>query len=222
MGWSGIILPMFISKSGIATILRIIILILITALGLNACTASQPLGPETAQRLVTNAWQTNQHIVWEIEWPAAPTGGPLTVETWRVNEGYRYEILEATAPALVGQTLVFDGQTAWQFNRFDPGPPLLLASPALSPVSDAFTVIDALVTTRPIAANEAEVRLIHGPAQKILLAFENNESLTFWIDQESGLPSRIVFSRRGDEARLEARSLEPLPDPPVGLFEVNR
>lgn len=213
---------MFISKSRIAIILRILILTPVVILGLNACAFGQPLDLDAAQSMVRNAWQANQHIVWEIEWPAAPIGGPLTVETWRANEGYRYEILEATAPALVGQTLVFDGQTAWQFNRFDPEPPLLLATPALSPVSDAFAIIDAFVTTRPVAANEAEVRLIHGPARKILLAFENNESLAFWIDQETGLSSRIVFSRRGDEARLQARSLEPLPDPPAGLFEVER
>jgi len=213
---------MCISKSEIAIILRIIILTPVTVLGLYACASGQPLDIEAARSMVRNAWQANQHIVWEIEWPAAPIGGPLTVETWRVDERYRYEILEATAPALVGQTLVFDGQTAWQFNRFDPELPLVLASPALSPVSDAFAVIDALVTTRPLTANQAEVRLSHGPAQKIILTFENNESLTFWVDHASGLPSRIGFWRRGQEARLQARSLERLPAPPAALFEVDR
>jgi outer membrane lipoprotein-sorting protein len=172
--------------------------------------------------MVRNAWQANQHIVWEIEWPAAPIGGPLTVETWRTDERYRYEILEATAPALIGQTLVFNGQTAWQFNRFDPDPPPVLVSPALSPVSDVFAIIDTFVSTQPLTVTQAEDRLSHGPVRTIILTFENNESLTFWIDQETGLPGRIVFSREDDEATLQARSLEPLPDPPAGLFEPDR
>jgi hypothetical protein len=213
---------MRISRSVIAIVLRIIILTPVTALGMSACGSGQPMDPDPARSMVRNAWQANQHIVWEIEWPAVPIGGPLTVETWRADERYRYEILEAAAPALIGQTLVFNGQTAWQFNRFGPDPPRVFASPALSPVSDAFAIIDAFVTTQPLTANQAEGRLSHGPARMILLTFENNESLTFWIDRATGLPGRIIFWRRGDEATLQARSLERLPNPPAGLFEVDR
>jgi hypothetical protein len=79
----------------------------------------QPVSPATAQAALVEAWAADQHTVWEIDWPDAPVGGPLTVETWRAGSGYRYEILESTAPALVGEILIFDGQTAWQYNRFD-------------------------------------------------------------------------------------------------------
>ncbi len=201
-------------------ILKILIFANVVALGLSACVSEQPMGPEAAQITVRRTWQANQHIVWEIEWPAVPIGGPLTVETWRADGRYRFEILESTAPALVGQTLIFDGQNAWRYNRFDPEGPISPSSPVLSPVSDAFAIIDRLIAAPPATATHQESRqLNHGPTRKIGLTFENNDSLIFWLDQETGLPARILFSVKGRQATLQARSLEPLPDPPEGLFE---
>ncbi|HXW00070.1 MAG TPA: hypothetical protein VEC93_16740, partial [Anaerolineae bacterium] len=73
-------------------------------LTLSACAAPEPISAKAAQATLAAAWQVDQHIVWEIAWPAAPVGGPLTVESWRVGPRYRFEVLEATAPDLVGQT----------------------------------------------------------------------------------------------------------------------
>ncbi len=188
---------------------------------LNACVSEQPLEFEAAQAVIKSAWQAKQHIVWEIEWPAAPIGGPLTVETWRAGKSYRFEILESATPTLVGQTLIFDGQRAWRYNRFEAELPLKPSSATLSPVTDAFAIIDRLIVTPPATATRPEkVQLNHGPAHKIRLTFENNDSLTFWLDQETGLAVHILFSVRGKHVIiLQARSFEPLPNPPQGLFE---
>lgn len=209
---------------------RILILTHVIVLGLTACAAEQPMNPNLAQAIVTNAWQADQHIVWELDWPAAPVGGPLTIETWRVNEGYRgdkyrgdkyrYEILESVTPALVGETLVFNGQKAWQYNRFSTEPPVVPESPWLSPVSDALAMIDKLIATPPQTATQESTQTIHGSAQKITLTLAKGDHLMLWRDEETQLPVRIVFSVGGQEARLEARSFEPLIDPPRVLFEL--
>jgi outer membrane lipoprotein-sorting protein len=255
---------------------RILILIYVIGFGLTACAAAeQPMSPDLAQAIVADAWQADQHIVWELDWPAAPAGGPLTVETWRMNEDYRgdtyrgdtyrgdtyrgdtyrgdtyrgdtyrgdtyrgdtyrgdtyrgdtyrgdryrYEILESVAPALVGETLVFNGQKAWQYNRFSTEAPVVPGWPWLSPVSDAFVMIDALIATPPQTATQEFAQIIHGPAQKITLTFDNGDHLILWRDEETQLPVKIVFSVDGKEATLNARDFEPLVDPPQGLFEL--
>jgi hypothetical protein len=61
-----------------------------------------------------------------------------------------------------------------------------------------------------------------GPAQKIVLRFDNDDSLTVWIDEETGLPVRLQFLVDGRQATLEARHFEPLADPLSGLFAVER
>jgi hypothetical protein len=190
-------------------------------LGVNACTSKQPMNSDQAQATLARAWQTDQHIVWEIDWPAAPVGGPLTVETWRADQRYRFEILESTAPALVGETLIFDGQTAWQYNRFATEPPVTLTSPQLSPVTDAFAMIDKLIATLPQTAKQEFVQTIHGPAKNITLTFVNGDRLSLWRDEETQLPIRVLFSVGAKEAKLEARSFEPLIDPPRALFELD-
>ena len=166
------------------------------------------MSPDPAQAIVANAWQSDQHIVWELDWPAAPAGGPLTVETWRMNEDYRgdeyrgdtyrgdryrYEILESAAPALVGETLVFNGQKAWQYNRFSTEGPVAPELPWLSPVSDAFAMIDTLIASSPQTATQEFVQIIHGPAQKITLTFDNGDRLILWRDEETQLPVKIYF-----------------------------
>jgi hypothetical protein len=199
---------------------KTLILTHVIVLGLIACAAEQPMNPDLAQAIVANAWQADQHIVWELDWPAAPVGGPLTVETWRAGNRYRFEILEAVAPTLIGETLVFDGQTAWQFNRFSGEPPLSLDVPYLSPVMEAMVVIDKLMTTPPQTATQELAQTIHGSAQKVTLSFANGEQLAFWRDDKTGLPVRVMFLVGGKAARLEARSFEVLVDPPRALFEL--
>jgi hypothetical protein len=187
---------------------------------LAACSTPQAIEPQPAQAALTRAWQTDRHVVWEIDWPAAPTGGPVTVETWQTDDRYRYEILESTAPDLVGQMLIFDGQQAWLDDRFDMEPAQPLSPPHLSPVSETFAMIDRLLARPPArAASQTSSILNHGPVQKTELTYPNGDLLVIWLEPEQKLPVRIVFSVAGGQARLEARHIEPLPDPPPGLFK---
>jgi outer membrane lipoprotein-sorting protein len=202
-----------------------LIFIHLLTFSLCACASPQPVSPATTQTALLEAWAADQHTVWEIDWPDAPVGGPLTVETWRVGSWYRYEILESTAPALVGEILVFDGQTAWQYNRFDDS---LLSSHkqgkeaselALSPVSDAFAVINRLLTTPAQTAGQEAVTFNHHSTQKITLTFDHGDQLALWRDETTNLPVRITFAAGGQEATLKARSFERLTNPPAGLFK---
>jgi hypothetical protein len=186
---------------------------------LAACGAApQPLNPTEAQALMTAAWHVPHHIIWELDWPAAPTGGPITVEVWQDIPRYRYELLEAVAPALVGQTLTFDDHRAWFYNRLEPKPPVRLSEPALSPVSDAFTLIDRLLTATPQAATTEMVQLPSGPAQKITTTFANGDSLSLWREPSFGLPVRVELVWQGQPLTLQARSFVPLINPPTALF----
>ncbi|GIK36176.1 MAG: hypothetical protein BroJett011_00090 [Chloroflexota bacterium] len=198
---------------------RKVALILLT-LALSACTAPEPLSLAAAQTILAQTWQADQHSVWEVEWPAAPTGGPLTVETWRAGSRYRFEVLEATAPDLVGQVLIFDGQTAWRYRRFDqPQASAQSEEARLSPVTDAFAVISRLLVTAPETATQEALRLPSGPAQKLTFTYPNGDKLALWRDESTGLPVRVAFTLDGQSATLRARSFVPLPDPPEGLFK---
>lgn len=189
-------------------------------IALAACTSSQPLSPRSAQRILVDSWQAGQHIIWEIDWPDAPIGGPVTVETWRVDGRYRFEILEAPAAALVGEILVFDGRDAWRYNRFNPPPAFTSTTPSLSPVSDAFTIIGYLLDTPPQRATLEVTQVNSNPAEKITAIFLNDDRLILWRDIETDLPVRLIFSLGRQQATLNARQFEPLLDPPNELFGV--
>lgn len=197
---------------------RISTLILILGWTLSACQQTQPLHPATAQATIVAVWQRDQHIVWELEWAAMPLGGPLTVETWRTGSRYRFEILEATAPALVGETLIVDGPQVWQYNHFAAEAPSAPPAPWLSPISDAFLIIERLLDTPAQQASQTTIVLDNGPTHIITLEFRDGDHLSLWRDEKTGLPVRIYFSIEGEEAKLTARSFEPLRDFPLSLF----
>jgi hypothetical protein len=188
-------------------------------LTLSACAAPEPISAKTAQATLAAAWQVDQHIVWEIVWPAAPVGGPLTVESWRAGQRYRFEVLEATAPDLVGQTLLSDGQTTWRYNRFNPDMPPAPSPPSLPPVLDAFAFVNRLMAATPETAVQEIVQLATGPAQKISLTFDSGSNLTLWRDATTSLPVQVIFRVGQQQATLRARSFEPLLDPPAALFK---
>lgn len=185
-----------------------------------ACAPAQPLSPDLARQRLLEAWQADQHSVWELDWPKAPVGGPLTVETWRAGQGYRFEILESATPALIGATLVSDGRHAWRYNRFNPPPTFNPIPPALSPVSDAFIIIDQLLNRSPEMAVQETDQVNFKPAQKILVTFSNGDTLALWQDSESGLPVQVMISTKDQQLSLKARLSEPLPNPPDGLFSI--
>lgn len=183
-----------------------------------SCTRSQNLEPEPAQTRLAQAWMACQHTIWDIDWPAMPLSGPLTVETWRAGSRYRYEILETTAPALAGQTFVFDGQQGWQYNRFEPNTSLTSNITAFSPVSDAFDTITHLIKMPSQTATEAIIQIKGEPAQKITLTFTNGDSLAVWLHLETKLVLQALFIIDGQRGRLTARQVEALPDDPSTLL----
>ena len=189
-------------------------------LSLTACARPQAISPEQAQTEVRKAWQADQHAVWTLDWPAAPTPGPLTVEIWRSGDRYRLEILEAPAPALIGETLVVKGETAWRYNRFQPSPLKPVTSPVLSPVTDLLNLVDQLLQTPVVAAEQEVTQLNYNPAQKIGLTFSDGTELQFWQEVETGLPVRLILVAKGQQLELEAHQVEPLLDPIEGLFQV--
>lgn len=192
----------------------------ILILFLAACATPQPLSPKAAQAIVEAAWQADQHAVWVIDWPSAPLGGPFTVEVWRSGDRYRFEILETTASPLIGETLIVAGETAWRYNRFDPPAHFLPTSPVLSPVTDLLALVDQLLKTPAIAAEQETVQIDYSLARKIRLTFEDGNSLVLGQEMAAGLPVRLVLWVRGQQITLEARDTAPLPQPPPGLFEV--
>ncbi len=204
---------------------RVLILIHLLAFSLSACTSPQPVTPEMAQAALVEVWSADRHTVWEIDWPNMPVGGLLTVETWQAGSCYRYEILESTAPALVGEILIFDGQIAWQYNRFDD--PLLsprrqgkeVGEPTLAPIVDTFAIINRLLTTPARTASQEAAPFNHHSAQKITLTFAHGDQLALWRDEATNLPVRVTFVVGEQHATLKARSFERLPHPPEGLFE---
>lgn len=195
----------------------IINLLLFTA---TACAAAQPLTPKLAQQILVEAWQANQHAVWELDWPAAPVAGPITVETWRAGHRYRFEILESPAPALIGETLAVDGQTAWRYNRFNPPEFVASTAPVLSPVSDAFMLLDARLKHAPHYASREQAQINFSPAKKFSMSYPNGDRLILWQDEQTGLPMRIEFSFNQQTIILNARRIEPLLHPPDELFGV--
>jgi hypothetical protein len=198
---------------------QVLFILNLLVLTLSACAAPEPISAKAAQATLADAWHVDQHTVWEIEWPAAPLGGLLTVETWRAGQRYRFEVLEATAPDLVGQTLLSDGQTAWRYNRFDSEMPLAPSPPLLPPVSDAFAFVNRLMAATPETAVQEAVQLRSGPAQKITLTFDTGSNLTLWRDEITGLAVQVIFGVGQQQATLRARSFEPLLDPPEALFK---
>lgn len=199
--------------------LKILVLSQIFVWAITACAPQPSISPDTGQAALVAAWQQDQHIVWEIEWLAMPIGGPLTVEIWRAGEQYRFEILESIAPALIGETLIVSEKNAWRYNRFEPASLTNASPPWLAPVSELFTIIDELLSRTPQTATQQLVQVNQAPAQKISLFFSQDENLIFWIDQETHLPVRISFTLGNSEGHLQARSFEPLRDPPDGLFQ---
>ncbi|HMQ56217.1 MAG TPA: hypothetical protein PKD98_29320 [Anaerolineae bacterium] len=189
-------------------------------LWLTGCRAAEPLPPAEAQEILRQLWQTDRHAVWEIDSPAIPIGGPLVVETWQQGDRYRYEILESTAPALAGETLVFDGQLAWPYNRFDPPPAFEPGLPALAPVTETFDLIEHLLTTPAAEASQSTARLNFQPAHLITLTYPNGDTLAMWRAETGALPVKVEFSLAGQAGELLAREIEPLGDAPPALFEV--
>ncbi|RME98003.1 MAG: hypothetical protein D6768_18340 [Chloroflexi bacterium] len=186
---------------------------------LAGCAAAQSTNPEQARELMLSAWQANQHAVWELDWPNAPAGGPVTFEVWQARPRYRLEILESPAPALMGEMLVFDGQRAHRANRLSAQGETTLPAPQLSPVTGARALVDGLLQQNAAAAEESRATVRGQSAQKITLQFADGSRLAMWILPATGLPLKIEFAAGSQRGTLTARHVEPLNHPPAELFE---
>jgi hypothetical protein len=187
---------------------------------LPACAPARPVEAPPAQAQLLAAWQASHHSVWELAWPAAPAGGPLTVETWQADGRYRHEILEAAAPALLGATLVFDGRAAYRYNRLNPPAKFTPVEPGLSPVSDALARLSERLEQPATRATQQPAQLNGRPAQLITLTFADDVTLAAWLDTASGLITQIELTGGGQQLRLTTRFTEPLPQPAPELFSV--
>jgi len=200
--------------------IKFVSLIFLLVAGCTAGNRADVLSPAVARQTINAAWHTEQHTVWQLDWPGAPLPGTITAETWRSASGRRLEILEAPAPGLWGQTLVFDGQTAWVFNRFEAAPPTHLPQPRLSPFTDVFNLIESMLT-KPAqrATTERTTILQYGPTQKITLIFDNDDQLAFWLLPDLDLPVRVTLTGQTDQFTLTATHAEPMTNPPANLFK---
>lgn len=186
---------------------------------LAACaTGAKSIDPEMAQTRLNRAWQQPQHVVWEIEGAALPLGGALTVETWRAGPRYRFEILESSAPALIGEMLIVDGTSAWQYNRFTATATRPVVTPWLSPMSDLVALVEQRLQHSPLAASQRFRQLSGGPGQEIELRFAGGDGLAMTLDEASGLPVRLHLVTGPTTFTLTARTFAPLPNPPAELF----
>lgn len=191
----------------------------IILLVLAGCSAAEAVPPAEAQTRLSKAWAAPRRAIWQIDWPAAPVGGPVTAMVWQYGPHLRVEILEAPAPALVGQTLIVNRGTTWQFNRFDTPPATVSGLPSLPPVTDAFAVVDRLVSARPVSATrQTAATLQYNPAEKIETRYPNGDRLTFWLDPQTGLPVHLIVYAGDRRLELKAVQTAPLDSLPLDLF----
>jgi outer membrane lipoprotein-sorting protein len=202
--------------------LRIALFLIVIGFALAACAPASPIAPKAAQQQLQQAWQSDQHAILEIEWPNAPIHGPVSVEVWQAGDRYRYEILETPAPALLGETLVSDGNQTWRYNRLASSPPPRSTVPTLAPITDVRMLVSNLLSRQPIEATIQSDSVNLLPTKKILMLYPTGDSLAMWLDEQAaGLPRRVEFSVGQQHGQLTARLLEPLTNPPPVLFTVD-
>jgi len=188
---------------------------------LTACASAQSsVDPLFAQQEAQTAWQQPWRGVWELNWTQSPLPGPLVFAAWRTESGaqQRCEILEAPVASLVGMTYVNNGLAAKTFNKLEPDVPVVSATQTLSfsPISDALTIVNALLAQTPQSAEEEPA----GDAiTRFTLRYPQGDRLSLWLNTQNNLIIRIELRSAKADFTLAARSLEPLPAPSPKLFE---
>lgn len=194
-----------------------ILIILIIVLG--GCQSEKPLLPVdalAAQQQVAEAWAQPMHGVWELTWQAMPIEGMLVFEAWTTqNAGrQRFEILEASSPALVGMAYANDGERATVFNRLEADEPPFVggAGTPFSPITDARAFIESALAQTPQSAEEAP--------DGYVFRFADGRILRVSLDSQTNNIHKIILESLDDKLTLNARSLEILTSPPDALFIV--
>lgn len=190
-----------------------------------SCGGGSPL-PD-ADGLVTRArqaWEGDWHAVWQFEWAGAPVRGPLLAEVWHAADGrLRIETLEAPSPALDGLTLVADGTRTWLYDlrqdRIQTGSGESVTIPLASDAIEAMDWLFLKMEDAPRISVSGADTLESGMANRLHIALATGDRAVLWIDNETGLPSRVELnSAVWGEATFAARSINALERPHPDLF----
>jgi len=190
---------------------------------LTACAspAAAP-NPNALQAELRAAWGQAQHGQWSLQWAQSPLPGPIIFEAWLTEAGgrQRFEILEADAPGWVGLVYINDGVTATWFNRLEDAPSGRgpAADLPFAPVSHAWGRVGSLLAGQPQSARTGRSR--GDPVQKISLVYPGGETLTAWLNTQTGFVVRVEITGPAIGLTLAARLVEPLPAPPPDLFRL--
>ncbi len=178
--------------------------------------------PNTLQAELSAAWRQAQRGQWSLQWAQSPLPGPLVFEAWLTAAArqQRFEILEADAPGWVGLVYINDGTTAIWFNRLEDTPPARGPAAGLpfAPVSHAWALVDGLLSGQPQSAQTGRSR--GDPVQKISLTYSGGQTLTAWLNTQTGFVVRLEVTGPDIGLTLAARSVEPLTAPMPGLFRI--
>jgi hypothetical protein len=198
----------------------------VTILAVAAGCGGEPPLPQ-GHELITRArqaWAGDWHAVWQVEWSGAPVRGPLTAEVWHAADGrLRIETLEAPVPALSSLILVDDGETSWLLSRLHQSDWVSgLDNQVRIPLAnDALDAVDWLLLKIPNAALDVSARepLESGPAIRLEVVLSDDDRATLWIDEETGLPSRVeLHSAVWGDASFVTRSISLPESMHPGLF----
>jgi outer membrane lipoprotein-sorting protein len=190
---------------------------------LAACAGSAPPAADHLLDQSRQVWSGDWHAVWQIEWAGAPVRGELVAEIWHTGDGrLRVETLEAPAAALSGLTLVDDGHQVWlhdvRLNQVHQGARGRVRIPL---ADDMLAAMDWLLSEASGAA-VAAVRgdeLESGPATRLELTTTGGAQATLWVNDESGLPAGLAFSRNPwGEVNCVTRSIQHPAHLVPGLF----
>ncbi|OQY27969.1 MAG: hypothetical protein B6243_12505 [Anaerolineaceae bacterium 4572_5.2] len=118
-------------------------------------------------------------------------------------------------------TYVNNGLSAAYFNKLEPDISVVTATQTLpfSPISDALTTVDNLLSQSPQSAKKQTA----GDAiTQFTLRYPKGERLSLWLNTQNNLIIRIELHSANADLTLAARSLEPLSTPHPKLFEPNK
>jgi len=194
---------------------RWILIILIIVLG--GCNSEKPHFPAdtlAVQQQIAAAWAQPMHGVWELTWTAMPIDGTLVFEAWTTQNAdrQRFEILEASSPALVGMAYVNNGKNATVFNRLETTvmPFVGDANTPFSPITDARAFIKAALTQTPQSTQETN--------DGYIFRYADGNILRVSFDSHQKYINKITLKSPADNLTLNARTLEILESPPEALF----
>jgi outer membrane lipoprotein-sorting protein len=189
----------------------------------SACGGAVPADPTHLISGARQAWASDWHAVWQIEWANAPVRGPLVAEMWHAAGGrLRIETLEAPTAALNGLTLVDDGRQAWLYdlrlNQAREGARERVRIPLANDMVEAIDWLLAQTETATITSAWND-NLESGATTRLEITTAAGEHATLWVNTRTGLVAGFALSSASwGDVKCVTRSLELPTALPVGLF----